>query len=318
MQKRFYLLLGVLLLAIVISGCSAPRGGEEPREFNFRTGSEGLVLQFPEGTPDRIFENDQQIKFTVEIQNRGAYPQFDEIGGLNGFIWVGGFDKSVIDLQPEQRQLDERALEGKSEINREGGYWAAVISGRAFNLPSGTPYYRTPMIVTATYNYETVASADICVDPEPRSPYVREKVCQITDFSNVVMSGSQGAPIAVTSIEEDATSTALLFRIYVSNVGGGLLINENDISFDPNRGYDWDELNQVRIADVAVGNIPMTECRPGIGEYLELRNNRGVIFCRLATAGLDNAYRAPLNVRLAYGYASSVTRDIEVHREINY
>jgi len=318
MQKRFYLLLGVLLLAIVISGCSAPRGVEEPREFNFRTGSEGLVLQFPEGTPDRIFENDQQIKFTVEIQNRGAYPQFDEIGGLNGFIWVGGFDDSVIDLQPEQRQLDERALEGKSEINREGGYWAAVISGRAFPLPSGTPFYRTPVIATATYHYETVAFADICVDPEPRSTFVREKVCQIDDFSNVEMTGSQGAPVAVTNIEEDATSTNLLFKVWVSDVGGGLLIDENDVSQDPNRGYDWDTLNRVRIVDAMVGNIPMTECRPGIGEYLELRNNRGFIFCRLSTAELSSAYRAPLTVRLEYGYASSVKRDIEVFREINY
>ena len=83
----------------------------------------------------------------MEIRNRGAYPQYDEMDEIGdfGYIWVGGFDSSVIELTPRvttqaetddwgdnQRKLDVEALEGKSEVNREGGYSAAVIEGRTY------------------------------------------------------------------------------------------------------------------------------------------------------------------------------------------
>lgn len=316
-------LMVVTVIVVFLSGCTGyPRGVEPPREMNYRTGSQGLELRFPADTPTRLYENDE-ARFLVEIRNRGAFPQFDEMGEFNGFLWVGGYDNSVIELIPQEghRQLDGNALEGKSEVNVEGGYSGVVIEGRTFSLPQGTPYYRTPIIVTATYWYKTIATSTVCIDPNPRSPDVREKVCRISDYGSVALSGSQGAPVAITNVEEDVTANNLLFKIYVQNVGGGMIIDENNIDNDPNQGYEWDSLDWVYIKDVSVGNIHLDEagqCRPDIGEYLKLINGRGYIFCKMSTASIGTVYKAPLNIQLQYAYANSIQRDIEVFRELNY
>ena len=311
------------VIAIFLSGCTGyPRNADIPREIQFRTGSQGLELRFPADTPTRLYENDM-VKFLVEIRNRGAFPQFDERGEFNGFLWVGGYDKSVVELLPQEghRQLDANALEGKSEVNLDGGYSGVVIEGTTFNLPQGTSYYRTPIIVTATYWYKTIATSTVCIDPNPRSPDIREKVCRITEYGNVALSGSQGAPVAITNIEEDVTADNLLFKIYVQNVGGGMVIDENDIDNDPNQGYEWDSLDWVYIKDVSIGNVHLDEagqCRPDIGEFLKLINGKGYIFCKMSTASIDSVYKAPLNVQLEYAYANSIQRDIEIFRELNY
>jgi len=314
----------LIVLAMVLSGCSGyPKGVERPRETDYRSGTKGLELSFPADTFSKLYENDD-ARFIVEIKNRGAFPQFDELSEFRGFLWIGGYDTTVVELAPQEghRELDANALEGKSEINRDGGYSAVVMEGRTFNLPQGTPYYRTPIIVTATYTYKTIATATICVDPNPRSPDVREKVCKVSEYGSVALRGSQGAPVAVTSIEEDVTANSLLFRINVQNVGGGLIINENDIDNDPNHlGYEWDSLDKVYIRDVSIGNLHLDsggQCRPDVGEYLKLINGKGYIFCKMPTGGVSGVYKAPLNIQIEYAYSNSIQRDIEVFRELNY
>ncbi|MBW2983731.1 hypothetical protein KY361_01305 [Candidatus Woesearchaeota archaeon] len=306
-----------LVIVIGISGCREYEGEPTSEAMDYRTGSEGLVLEFPIDTITRVYENDPDVRMMVEIRNRGAFPQYDQIGQLNGRIWVGGFPRDIIDLRPESDLLDDEALEGKSSYNLEGGYDGIIISGPAYELPQGTPYYPTKLIVTATYNYETIGSAKVCIDPFPRGTTVREKVCDVYDYSSISL-GTQGAPIAVTSIEEEATHRNLLFKIYVEDVGDGLLIDENDVAKNPNRGYDWDKLNKVRLVDVTVGNRMMTECRPDVGNYLTLIDGKGYIFCQLNTAGIDSVYTTPLNIKLRYAYANSVSKDIEIFEEVEY
>ena len=312
-------IVGLFFLVIIIGigGCGGYEGEPTSDAMNYRTGSEGLVLEFPVDTVTRVYENDPDVRMMVEIRNSGAFPQYDQIGQLNGRIWIGGFPKDIIDLRAESDLLDDEALEGKSSYNLEGGYDGIIISGPAYKLPQGTPYYPTKVIVTATYNYETIASAKVCIDPFPRGTTVREKVCDIYEYSSISL-GTQGAPIAIASIEEEATYRDLLFKIYVEDVGDGLLIDENDVTKNPNKGYDWDRLNKIRLVDVTVGNRMMTECRPDIGNYLTLSEGKGYIFCKLNTAGIDSVYTAPLNIKLRYAYANSISKDIEIFEEVGY
>ncbi len=319
MNNKFLMVLSLMIIILLISGCGVPRGVEEPRSYNYRTGSQGLVLSFPADGFTRLYEYEDDVRMLVEVRNRGAFPQPEETGEFYGYIWVGGFDRSILELEPDTANnvLDEFSLEGKSPINMEGGRDAVVFTGDVFGLPGGVPFYRTPIIVTATYEYKTIAAPTICVDPYPRSSEVREKVCQIYEYGSMAISGSQGAPVAITSIEEDATSGYLLFRIHVQNVGGGLVIPIGDIFEDPNLGYDWDELNRVYIGDVSVGNVPVDDCRPD--DYIKLENNRGYMLCRISTARLGSpTYKAPLNVELNYGYSSSVRKDIEIVKDVQF
>ncbi|MBS3098214.1 hypothetical protein J4209_05460 [Candidatus Woesearchaeota archaeon] len=318
MNRKLTIVIGVAIILIFIFGCGTgkrDRPGEG--DYDYRTGSNGLTLNFPVGTITQAFENDPEVKMVVEVRNEGAFPQFDETG-LNGRIWVGGFDPNIIDLRPETDLLDEEELEGRSQYNRQGGYSGIVISGPVYQFPPGTTYYDPTLMVTVTYEYKTIASPIVCIDPEPRSTNIRDKVCDITNYGSVSISSSQGAPVAVTRMEEDATHDAILFKIYIQNVGGGLIINENDVDKNPNSGYDWDELNKVRIADISVGNRRVTQCRPDIGEFVDLLNNEGFIFCKFSTAGLSSVYTTPLNIELEYAYANSIERRIEIFEEVEY
>jgi hypothetical protein len=317
MSKKSSVLLFLVLVVIVISGCDRMEGEPGSGTEDYRTGSKGLVLDFPVDTIVKVYENDPEVRMMVEVRNEGAFPQYEQIGQLNGRIWIGGFPTDIIDLRPDYDLLDEEALEGKSSYNPDGGYGSVVIAGPVFELPQGTAYYKTKAIVTTTYKYETVGSTEVCVDPFPRGTAVREKVCDIDDYNSISM-GTQGAPIAITRIEEDTTHRNLLFKIYVENVGDGLVIEENDVSRNPNKGYDWDKLNKIRIADVTIGNRMMTECRPDIGNYLTLTEGEGYIFCKLGTAGIESVYTAPLNIKLRYAYANSISKDLEIYEEVGY
>ncbi len=316
-MNRKFISLFFLVSVIVFSGCAPKTGEPGTNREDYRQGTEGLYLDFIQDTITRAYEMDPDVRMVVEVRNRGAFPQYDQIGQLNGRIWVGGFPRDIIDLRPERDLLDEEALEGKSTYNPDGGYTSVIIAGPVYELPEGTPFYPTKVIVTATYNYETIASAKVCVDPSPSGTKIREKVCDIESYQSISL-GSQGAPVAVTSIEEEPTYRSLLFKIYVSDVGNGLLIDESDVGRNPNKGYDWDRLNKVRIADVTLGNRVMTECKPDIGDYLRLSDGKGYIFCKLDTSGIDSVYTAPLNVKLRYGYANSVSKDLEIYEEVGY
>lgn len=338
MKKKSCLIAVLIVLILISSGCNLRRT-DEPQEVNYRTGTEGLFLKFPTNSPTQLYENDRDVRFIVEVRNKGAFPQSEEIDEFRGKLWVGGYDDKILKIYPrlgssisQGVNLDGSELEGKSTYNRDGGYSAVEFQMDVGELPQGMPYYRPRLIITSSYLYKTIANPMICVDPEPRSTRIREKVCEIGDYGGTGSGGgsgkggsvgsglgSQGAPIAVTRIEEDVTTNDILFKIYIQNSGQGLVILESDIDNNPNQGYDWRDMNLVRIDDIKVGNIRMTECRPTIGRDIQLIDDKGYIFCRLdkSVAG-GKAYVTPLNIILSYGYTTSIEKDIEVFEEVSF
>lgn len=338
MEKKSILMVVLVVLVLSIFGCKRA-DVDEPREYNYRTGTEGLFLKFPTDTPTDIYENDRNVRFIVELRNRGAFPQSDEVDEFRGKLWVGGYDDKILRIYPRLGSSIEygvnlagEELEGKSVYNRDGGFSAVEFQMDVGDLPQGMPYYRPRLIVTASYLYKTIANPMICVDPEPRSTRVKEKICEISDYTGTGSGGgsgkggrvgaglgSQGAPIAITRLDEDVTGTDIIFKVYIRNVGNGLVILESDIDNNPNEGYDWRDMNLIRIEDIRVGNIRMTECRPTIGRDVQLIDNEGYIFCRLDKSVVGaKAYVTPLNIILSYGYTSSIERDIEVFEEVSF
>ncbi len=333
--KKGVLIAILVVLVLFISGCGG--GGrsniDEPREYNYRTGTDGLVIKFPTNAPTEVYENDRDVRFIVEVRNKGAFPQSDEVDEFRGKLWIGGYDDNILRIFPrlgssisQGVDLDGGALEGKSSYNRDGGYEAVEFQMDVGDLPQGLPYYKPRLIVSASYLYKTIANPIVCVDPEPRSTKVREKTCEIGDYSAAGSGGgagsglgSQGAPIEVYRVEEDVTGTDILFKIYIKNMRDGLVIQESDIDNNPNEGYDWRDMNLVRIEDIRLGSIRMTECRPIIGRDVELIDEKGYIFCRLDKSAVGGkAYVTPLNIILSYGYVNSIEEDIEIFEEVEF
>ena len=323
MKKKRFLVLILVILVLVSIGCNRKKS-QEPSEINYRTGTQGLVLTFPTNTPTKVYENDRGVKFVVEVRNKGAFPQAEEIGEFRGNLWIGGFDGRIVNIFPRIGgnilngiPLVKEELEGKSPYNKDGGYSAVEFEMDVMDLPQGMPFYRPSIIFTASYFYKTIASPTLCVDPEPRSTMIREKSCTLTQSINP---GSQGAPVQITQVTQDVTSSDILFKIYIQNSGGGLVIDQGDIDGrNPNEGYDWRSLNFVFIEDVRLGNLRMTECRPSMGRDVHLIDDKGYIFCRMDKAAIPaQAYQTPINIILSYGYTTSIQRDIEIFEEVSF
>ncbi|MEA2037890.1 MAG: hypothetical protein U9O94_10370 [Nanoarchaeota archaeon] len=158
MTKKRYLIVSLVILALFLTACRTA-DIDEPRESIYRTGTDGLRLMFPTNTPKEIYENDYDVRMIVEVRNKGAFPQSDEIDELGpsiGKLWVGGYDKNILQITSRSQSdispgvtLDSRELEGKSVYNREGGYSAAELVMRVLDLPDGMPYYR-PRLISST------------------------------------------------------------------------------------------------------------------------------------------------------------------------
>lgn len=314
------LLIVMVALSIILSGCSGISGtGRKDPEYTpeYRTGSQGLVLNLVSYF-DKLYERDQRVKMIVEVRNRGAFPQPDESTDFEAYIWTGGYDETIMTLTPEMggsSRLDTDSLEGRSPINMEGGYTAFVFEADVYDLPSGTSIYRTPILIDVTYTYRTTASPIVCIDPDPTQTNIKDKVCEVSKYGNVNLKGSQGAPVAVTTVEEDITSQYLLFKIHVANVGGGRVIPKEMVHEDPNyMGFDYTDVNKVYIRSVTIGNTPLM-CSPNVGEYLDVERGRGYILCKYYATGA-RVYKSPLNIELEYGYQTSIKKDIQVIQEV--
>ena len=323
MEKKGFLIICLVLIILIFIGCK-PTKTDGPSEVNYRTGTQGLVLEFPVDTPNQIYEGDQNIRFSIDVRNKGAFPQSDELMDTIGHLWIGGYDSNLLTISPvppanidEGVDLSGEELEGVSPYNLNGGHTTTEFQINANPLPKGTSYYKPNLIFTASYLYKTLASPMICIDPEPRSTRIREKVCTIQQSMSL---GSQGAPVSVSKIEEDVTGTDFLFKIYIDNVGGGLIIPESRVDENPNQGYDWKELNKVKIDEVSIGNTQnMMVCRPIVGSDVQLIDGKGYIFCRLAKTVVEGkSYETPLNVKLSYGYTTSAQKTIEVFEVVSF
>ncbi|MFH2027695.1 MAG: hypothetical protein ABIJ08_01020 [Nanoarchaeota archaeon] len=71
----------LIIIAIILTGCNSKSSGPQ-KTGDYRSGTEGLKLNFPVGVPDRVYVGDKTVNLVVEVQNRGAFPQADETADL--------------------------------------------------------------------------------------------------------------------------------------------------------------------------------------------------------------------------------------------
>lgn len=317
---NFKYLFVVIVVLIFVSSCGG--GGDIRATENYRTGSDGIVMNFLQRTPDKFYTSTSESQFAIEVRNSGAFPQRNE-DQIEGKICVGGFDPAIIGITADRGggggddcvELNKQLLEGKSSVNMRGGYTTQMFRVQPKDLPSGLPSYTTNLIISASYNYKTHASPIVCIDTKPYE-YRESRVCEVGDYSSI-SPGTQGAPVAVSRVEEEAFSEGLLFRIYVRNVGGGTVIPYNDLSISgtknpQNKKFDWNDIDYVTLESASLAGQELTDCNP---KDVRLINGEGQVFCKYSARGENRVYKSPLNIVLRYGYLSTISKEIEVIRQ---
>lgn len=318
----------ILFVVILIVGCRPPTS-TQGESSSYRTGTEGLVMNFiPGAPPSKMFADEDKvdIPISIEIRNKGAYPASKDSGwSSNSVIFIGGYDKNIIsewELGDSGNEpsvsLSEKAdvLEGKSINNPEGGYDLLEFTGTANLGDIDVDKYTPNFLVAACYDYKTKASPNVCIDPRPFSTVNERKVCNIHDVSLT----NQGAPVAITKVESKALSSSIQFKIHFKNVGNGELIAVDELAkcSSSDEKLEKRHMDFVKIENVELGGEKI-DCGKLLSvnnqpNYARLINNQGFIVCNLKDykEKVDSAYTTPLYVEIAYGYRSVISKSVEI------
>lgn len=307
---RKTVLLCSFLLLVILASCRAPspQSREQAAAFaqEYRRGTEGLYMRMPVNLPPRRLFSGEELPIVLELENRGTYT----IGGPGDRIYVTGFSPNVISgISPAGEQIP--LLEGRTQFITQGGFDTVSFRAQTRYLEDRYP---VRLLATACYGYETIAPGTVCIDPNPYTPAIRQKVCVP---QNVPLGGGQGAPVAVSLIEVDASPGRTRFKIHVQNVGGGEVFRAGGSTLNKcapgGGGLGFDEIDYVELADVIVDGISIRgSCRPLDNGHIRLTNNQGTVYCEYDRPRGEAAYVAPITTVLHYGYRTSLFHDMEI------
>lgn len=318
-MKRLAVALAVSMLVLLISGCGK-LGGKNDKGSDlpeFYTGTEGLVTGFaPESIPSVVIAGSSQ-EVVLLIANKGAADipaAIVLVRDTKGAFALEGakvsdkikFEKSVIKLTDvpgkESSQSASGALEGVTLTLKAKEFVQNISS-----LDSG-------LLATACYKHKTKLTANVCIDASGYSFQKQRKPC---DAKVPIALKSQGAPVAVnkieTLIEKSGGFVKPKFKIYIGNVGTGLIIDKGSLNlFCTDQDPQKDIRNKINV--VAIDKVELNN------EELICSEKSKVLSGNIANdfvlcAYPDNAkqkfedgsgtFATPLKVELSYGYTST-------------
>ncbi|MFW5865712.1 MAG: hypothetical protein ACOCU6_01325 [Nanoarchaeota archaeon] len=189
-----------------------------------------------------------------------------------------------------------------------------VFEGELKRWMKGVDKRDLTFMVTSCYLYSTHASPMVCIDPAPMSE--GRKVCHPRE---ITFNGGNGAPVAITRVEQENTRRSIYFDIHVENLGNGDVIDMGKIEkCSPYYPADLSSRykDKVYLIDVRIGGQHL-ECSPDRIDGVKLIPGQGgYVRCRydLEYVTAKSAYETPLVIELGYGYSETMIRRTMVKR----
>ncbi|PIN87242.1 hypothetical protein COV19_00540 [Candidatus Woesearchaeota archaeon CG10_big_fil_rev_8_21_14_0_10_44_13] len=287
-------------MLLSVAGCSgSTKKPKNQLDGTFRTGSQGLVLKFVTGAPPpEVYEGDR-MDASIEYVNKGAFDV------TSGYIYLGGYDKNYLHF--DRDMYSGISAKGKDEFNPDGNLInTATFSLGSVNMPDNADIFPQTIKATACYKYRTYAIGKACIDPDPYGIGYAEKVCAMGPPQ---ISGSQGAPVAVTSVEAQTSRNRVQFKVNVGNVGGGTVIDNAAPITDCDSKLDRTQIDKIDIRAKFSDNE--MKCEPST---IRLTGGNGFAICHWEGDLGREAYETLLNIELDYGYRSSISADVKIRR----
>lgn len=179
--------------------------------------------------------------------------------------------------------------------------------------PHGQDSFRQQYLVNTCYAYTTFVSPMICVDRDPFSDEL--KVCRADRYE---WSGSQGGPVAVTSLRQETTRREVVMHLEIENRGRGTVWDVGHLErcspYYPDRVRPTMK-NRVYVGQAYVGNTPL-DCS-GKEIRLDPNTERAQFICRYPlgeAAAQGSAFEVPLRMELWYGYEENIRNSFTVRR----
>ena len=300
-MRCFKLLVLCSVLVLVASACTYTT--KKPETIGeTHQGTQGIYFDFlPNYPPSIIYTSgdDSGTNVVLEVKNLGS------IDAGSVYFYLSGFDPNIFQVGNPLFVLG--TIEGKSTTNPEGGYSQVQFPNYGtirIRMPADIDVYPANLQATACYDYRTKASLPVCVDPDPYSA-ITQKSC-IPHGASVT--GGQGAPVSISSVEQESIKGKVIFKIRISNVGGGQVFEKGRYSQCTQLSYDL--FNKIYYPAFKLGGAA-GRCTPD--SPVRLVNNQALITCVFNVAG-NLAYTTTLDVDLEYGYMTSKQRNIQIKK----
>jgi hypothetical protein len=295
-KKHLPAIYFIFLLMVVASyvGCGGNVSSQEP--VNYRVGSQGLEMRWAQGNRFTFYEGDD-VSLLLELRNRGTAPVF-------GQLFITGYDPNFMTLSVYPSSFI--SLEPKNEFDPTGDFSTiATIAANSVRLPNNRERFTQAIQVTACYEYETLASVEVCVDPDPMNRRIDNKVCQLSARG----AGAQGHPVVITSVQPFVNQRDIRFQIRLANSGGGQIYDKRTSFGKCAVGLNYDEVDLVYVQSVRLAGRPLT-CEPL--NPVRMLNGQGTITCICRGCVDQNlgAYWSLLELDLAYNYRQQMTQQI--------
>lgn len=300
-------IIALLFIAFFITGCTGLGGKSNAETAQVpHTGVKGVTLSFVQNAPPSTIYFQPSVssqipyQIVVNVKNEGAYsyPSLQ--------LYLLGFDPNIFtNLDTSANSISN--LEGRSAQNPIGGITQFTKDIGSINLPSGTDTLSFNLLVAACYNYETDASLPVCIDPDPYG-VVAAKACIP---HGATAGGGQGAPIAITSVQQESLPNKAIFKITVSNSGGGQAYQYPPLTSCMNLKYS--EVDRINYESITIGTNIYSECSPQ--SPVMLTNGKATITCIFDIPSTQNqAFTSSLNIKLKYGYMNTIQKPVTVKR----
>lgn len=304
-----YVILGILVSFILVMACSPLGYRGVPAAPAIFTGTQGLSASFIASTPPGQVLEGGQFDLMLELQNKGAYD-------IDDLVFSIGTNEEYISLREDQSSAFTQ-IKGKSLENPNGDKVLLNLKGVAGRVSSMNPI-STPVSLTFCYSYQTSANPMVCMDTDLANQRSIKKACSLSSQSSVSTGGGQGAPVTITRVEtgmlghDDPDRLIPHFKIFLSNAGGGQVIDAADIESYCGGTPKKDVFNiinvKVRLQDkylVCSKDVLTLKSADTTENYVECELPEGI-------SRQIPPYTAPLSVTLDYGYAFTITRSISV------
>ncbi len=326
MGKKEAVLVVLILLILFSAGCGVRQTSDADTvsQEKIYSGTGGLTMTFLKNNPpDKIYDT-EPLSMIVGLANKGI----SDLSGTRCSLYLSGYDDNIIRGLPKSVACG--LLEPKSTYNPEGGYVTAEFStDHSFLLPEGLDFLDQSFMVTACYEYKTIARPVVCIDPHLHTIGAIDRACNVQD---VTLTGGQGSPVSVDKVDVNMAKNKVRFKIYISNKGGlvtgGTSIfdkgktkaaGRRGVVFDPNTnlgncpGYleprDYDIVNYV----IGMGGSQGV-CYPQRDNLnkVQLVDNKAVIYCTFEVSPVITAQTKVLNIDLYYNYMDSIIKDVTI------
>jgi len=302
---RLFLVLFLIISLLLLSSCSGRSSTKTPTTTNYRTGTEGIYMRFlPNAPPSRVYEGNG-IQFMIEIQNRGAYPQ--DGGSFEGYLVFSGPTDAAINVGSKTQNIPSDLM-GRSYVFPDGGITTVSFEDNDVRVPGDAEKYTAPVVVTACYKYQTLASPTVCIDPDPYTIVNTVKACRVQE--NVPISGGQGGPVVVSRIEQHMSENEAIFRIWFRNAGYGQVVKKTSLQKCVSGDLELEDVDRINVY-VSTPSLGPGDCTPS-GE-VQLVNGQGLMTCRFSMTGIGgSAFTEQMRILIDYAYSQSIRTQVDI------